>query len=411
MMMNNFRKFGRYVQSHGLAGALKKSVHYVINGPASGTSAFSGPKVDSKNDVIGYTRSYLGHAHGNPSDKDSIDPGTMQWVIPDFGFGSGGHLNIFRFVNLLAERGYKQRVVILPPYGWQTADAARAAIASWYFPLNADIALGLEGFIPSDITIATGWQTAYWVSHHQASLEKIYFVQDFEPFFYPVSSEYFLAENTYKLGMKAITAGTWLSDKLSEEYGMLCRPVSFACDSRSYFPHERRPGPNFNILFYSRHSTKRRLFEIGLAALNIVCERVPNAAVIFAGGDVGAFHIPFHHLNAGELSLKVLPDLYSQCDLALVLSGTNLSLLPLELAACRCPVVLNDTPSARWLLPEDAAFYAPLNPEGLAETIIKAIENETDRIARAEAAYKISIASSWEKEADKFVENLSELRS
>ena len=68
-------------------------------------------------------------------------------------------------------------------------------------------------------------------------------------------------------------------------------------------------------------------------------KKYKDIAVIFAGGDVSKFKIDFHHLNAGALSINELPDLYSQCDLALVLSGTNLSLLPMEIAACQCPLV------------------------------------------------------------------------
>jgi glycosyltransferase involved in cell wall biosynthesis len=303
-----------------------------------------------------------------------------------------------------------QRLVILPPYDWPDVAAARDAIAKWYFPLNAEIAFGVEGFAPAEITLATGWQTAYWVAHHRASAEKFYFVQDFEPWFHSISSEYFLAENTYKLGLKAITAGSWLSETLSRDYGMRCGAVSFSCEHDFYYPRERREQPNLNILFYSRHVSRRRLFELGMAALAQVCAEEPRAAVIFAGGDVGGFEFPYKHLNAGELSLAELPDLYSQCDLALVLSGTNLSLLPLELAACKCPLVMNDSPSARWLLPDEAAYYAPLDPRGMAETILAAIRDEDGRRARAEAAHAIAAASSWEAQADRMLAILQELK-
>ena len=105
-----------------------------------------------------------------------------------------------------------------------------------------------------------------------------------------------------------------------------------------------------------------------------------------------------------------LPDLYAQCDLALVLSGTNLSLLPLELAACKCPVVMNDSPSARWLLPDDAAWYAPLDPDGMAQTILAAIRDTAGRTARAEAAWQIARDSSWGAQADRLVDLLTELK-
>ncbi|WP_189654946.1 hypothetical protein [Paracoccus mutanolyticus] len=45
--------------------------------------------------------------------------------------------------------------------------------------------------------------------------------------------------------------------------------------------------------------TPRRLFELGLLALERVCKAEPSVAVIFVGGDVGQVEIPFHHLNSG----------------------------------------------------------------------------------------------------------------
>ena len=37
----------------------------------------------------------------------------------------------------------------------------------------------------------------------------VYFVQDFEPLFYPMGSDYLLAENTYRKGLYHITTGAW----------------------------------------------------------------------------------------------------------------------------------------------------------------------------------------------------------
>lgn len=409
-MHNNLRKFIRHAKAKGVRATLRATMHRVFGGPRRTETVFVPEAGGQKIDVASCYQTFLGQPHGSAADLAGVAAGTLQWVIPNFGFGSGGHLNIFRFINLLADRGYQQRLVILPPYDWDDAAAARRAMEAWYMPLRAEIALGVAGFVASEVTLATGWQTAYWVAQHQASREKFYFVQDFEPFFHSISAEYFLAENTYKLGLKAITAGSWLADKLSQDYGMRCGAVSFSCEHAHYFPRPRQPSPRFNILFYSRHVSRRRLFELGLAALARVCEQAPEVTVIFAGGDVSGYDIGFEHSNKGELSLAELPDLYAQCDLALVLSGTNLSLLPLELAACKCPVVMNDSPSARWLLPDEAAYYAPLDPAGMAATILAAMRDEAGRKARSEAAYQIAQASSWEAQADQFVEILNRLK-
>lgn len=401
------RKFVRVVRHQGLGHAARLAFRRMAHG-----QSHAGVPVNTigKIDILAHYERILGTPHGDPATLGTAPANRVQWVIPNFGFGSGGHLNIFRFINMLAEHGFDQRLVILPPYGWSDAEAARSALESWYFPIKAEIALGVGGFAPAEVTFATGWQTAYWVAKHQASVEKFYFVQDFEPDFYPVSSESYLAENTYKLGLKGITAGTWLSGKLSSEYGMRCAALSFGVDHDRYIPQPRTGSDSFNILFYSRHVTPRRLFELGLIALNEVCANCPEAVVIFAGGDVGGIDVPFPHLNRGEMKLESLPELYSQCDLALVLSGTNLSLLPLEVSACGCPVVMNDTPSARWLLPDDAAFYAAPDPHALAQVMLQAIADPEERARRTANAQRIAAGARWTDQGDRLAEMIRGLR-
>ena len=92
-----------------------------------------------------------------------------------------------------------------------------------------------------------------------------------------------------------------------------------------------------------------------------------------------------------------------------MLSGTNLSLLPLELAACKCPMVLNDTPSSRWLMPDDAAYYAPLDPIGMADVISKAISDQKGRKSRRDAAFAMAQKASWKVEAKKMEKLMRDL--
>jgi glycosyltransferase involved in cell wall biosynthesis len=390
-MMHRLQSARRYARAHGARATLRAGLRKL----------WAGQLPPKKRDIIGHYNQILGFPHGREADLARQNPpgNTLQWVIPSFGFGSGGHLNIFRFINNLDALGFDQRVVILPPYGFRSAAHAAGVVAEWYMPLAAKIELGIAGFAPSDITIATGWQTAYWTAHYRATRARFYFVQDFEPAFYANSSEYVLAENTYRLGLRGITAGDWLKQKLADEYGMRTGAVSFGCDTDFYKPAPRDDNPAFRIFFYARHVTQRRLFELGLLALSDVCQRHPNVEVIFAGGDVSGIEIPFKHLNAGELPLNQLPGLYAQCDLGLVLSGTNLSLVPLELAACKCPVVMNDAPSVRWLLPPDAAFYAPPTPQDIADALSRAIVDPKARQSVADRAYDFACGTSWVREA------------
>ena len=357
-------------------------------------------------DIIKLHESFTGYSHGLDSDRRNIKKGTLQWVIPNFGFGSGGHLNIFRFMKMMSDLGYQNHLVILGEHDWQSEKHALKALNEWYQPLETSLKFGVEGFLPSEYTLATGWQTAYWVKKYRATDKRFYFVQDFEPDFYPKSSESILAENTYKLGLIGVTAGSWLKEKLSKEYGMACHALSFSYEKDLYFPRAKRKNNNFNILFYSRHVTPRRMFEIGLVSVHQLCKKYKDIAVIFAGGDVSKFKIDFHHLNAGALSINELPDLYSQCDLALVLSGTNLSLLPMEIAACQCPLVLNEDPSASWLLPKDAAFYSKLESNALFKKLEIAYLDKNLRESTAKKGLNFALKSSWDEQATKLKEIL-----
>ena len=44
-----------------------------------------------------------------PSKGESL---TLNWIIPPFGKGSGGHLNIFRYIKYLEQLGYFNRIYI-----------------------------------------------------------------------------------------------------------------------------------------------------------------------------------------------------------------------------------------------------------------------------------------------------------
>ncbi|MDK6419994.1 glycosyltransferase family 1 protein, partial [Actinotignum timonense] len=78
-----------------------------------------------------------------------------------------------------------------------------------------------------DAIFSTGWETAYPSYLDRSNARRYYFVQDFEPSFYSVGSESVLAENTYRFGFEAFTAGRWLAKKLSTDYGMKTHPFDF----------------------------------------------------------------------------------------------------------------------------------------------------------------------------------------
>lgn len=345
---------------------------------------------------------FMNHAPFGATDPSyKYDMRTINWVIPDFGIGSGGHLNIFRLIYQLEQRGYQCRVIIVGHTHYNSSKEAREAIRKHFFPINAKVSLGEASLEPAAITVATSWITAYPVRNFQGSLHRCYFVQDYEPYFYANGSDYHFAEATYHMGFHGITAGDWLAKKLKVEYGMQTVAMGFSYDHDLYRPRPRQHSAVKRVFFYARSVTPRRGFELGLLALNLVAQKMPEVAFILAGWDTSSYHIPFHHLNAGNVAVKDLPDLYSQCDVALVLSLTNLSLLPLELMACGCPVVSNRGDNTEWLLNDENAVLAEATPEALSEALLSLLQDDNKRQQLAEASMLFARATRWDVEAGK----------
>ena len=326
---------------------------------------------------------------------------TINWVIPDFNIGSGGHLNIFRVVKKLEETGFICQINIDGDTHFHNGEDARKCIRENFFPIEAEVGIGREELRPAAATFATGWTTAYTVRDFLGSGKKYYFVQDFEPFFFAHGSDYIFAEETYRLGFKAITAGNWLAEKLAHEYGVETIPFRFSYDAGLYHPHPRRDPHIKRVFYYARPVTPRRAFELGLLTLARVHEMNPGIEFVLAGWDLSGYQIPFPYLNAGVLPLNDLPALYSQCDVALVLSFTNVSLLPLEVMACRCAVVSNGGANVEWLLDGRVARIADSNPESLSDAIVSLFEDTESLERLKQEGLEFAQSTSWDEEVGK----------
>lgn len=332
---------------------------------------------------------------------ENIEPNTINWIIPGFEIGSGGHLNIFRMIWGLEKHGYKNHIFIVGDCYFSSGEAAREAITTHFCPLSASVWIGEGSLKAAEFTVATSWITAYTVRRFTATRHKIYFIQDMEPWFSPHGSDYVFAEATYRFGFTAITAGDWLAKLMREDYGMKAYPFGFSYEHDRYAPGTRKPGPR-RVFFYARHVTARRGFELGMLTLKRVYERLPDIEFVLAGWDTSNYVIPFPHLNAGVVSLDELPDLYVQCDAALVISLTNISLLPLELMACGCPVISNNGPNVEWLLKNgETALLTEPSPEALASALVEVMQNSELHSRLRENGLEFARQTNWADETGK----------
>jgi glycosyltransferase involved in cell wall biosynthesis len=335
---------------------------------------------------------------------------TINWFIPEIGKGSGGHQNIFRFIKHLEELGFECRLIVVGNTVSQSPLEIKRNIEKWFYPLRAEVYTDARHAPSAFFSMASSWQTAYYVRAYCSSVHRCYFIQDYEPWFYPAGSDAMLAEATYHFGFHRFTAGSWLANKLNNISAIKAVELGFSVDHDLFKPESVEiKSKKKRILFYARPPTPRRAFELGLLVLKEVAKSLPDAKFILAGWDLRDFDLPKAFENAGQLSLDELPKLYCSCDVALVISCTNLSLLPLELMACGVPVVSNRAPYTEWLLNDTNAILAPASVEGLSSAIVEFYKHPELGTRLRKQGIAFAAQTSWRREAEKMAGRLIEI--
>ena len=331
-------------------------------------------------------------------------PMKFAWIMPPPGKGSGGHLNIFRFIKFLEESGYECTIYMYVNGGHGSVDGVRAIMGDSYPKIKAlDNMMWLDqGTEITDVggIFATSWETAYASYNLKSKAKRFYFVQDFEPYFYPVGGMYSLAENTYKMGFFGVTAGGWLKKKLAAEYGMRTDSFNFGVDQSIYrYENTKR---RKEIFCYVRPFTERRGFEVGILALDLFHRKNPDYTINLVGWDVSQYDLPFPYKNLQLLEVSELSDLYNRCAAGLVLSYTNMSLLPLELLGCGTIPVVNDAENNRLVSNNPFIAYSKNPPQALADTLNTVVTRNNAETYAKNAVESVS-ESGWLKSGKKFV--------
>jgi hypothetical protein len=322
---------------------------------------------------------------------DEKQPLTINWITTPPARGSGGHTTMFRLIESLTQFGHKCRVYIYDVNGGDLH--YQASNLRDIFPrFCGEVHDASAGMADAHAVIATAWQTAYPAYNDRCSGKRFYLVQDFEPWFYPVGDRSTLAENTYRMGFHAITAGRFLAEKLRADYSMTADAFDFGCDTNKYHLLEHG-GRRDGIAFYVRPGTPRRAFELGLLALSLFVRRHPDLTIHFYGARIGKQ--PFRCVDHGVVSPSELNRIYNSCLAGLCLSMTNVSLVPQEMLAAGCIPVLNDAKHNRIVLDNSFVRYASPTPHALAGEL-EGVVMTKDFASLAVAASASVSSASWE---------------
>jgi len=342
-------------------------------------------------------------------------PLKIVWLVAPIEETSGGQLGMLRAIYHLEQWGHQHRIYIVGRNP-QTAQQANEIVRS-YYPITARVERFEGAVADSDALVATLWSTAYLARAISNTARKFYFVQDLEYLFHPQGSLYEFVKETYRWGFYGIVLGEWIARVLQQEFCMRSTALGFIYDRELHSPSRRPrlPPGRKRVLFYARPATERRGFELGVLALSLVAQKMPDVEFVLLGAPLRSSQLPFRAILPGAVPRKELPEWYRSCAAALVLSHTNLSLLPLELMACGCAVVSNRGPNVDWLLTDQIAQLADPNPTDLARAILALLEDEALRQRKVAAAMSFAQRSDEHREMRKveaaFYEGLKNSKS
>ena len=335
----------------------------------------------------------------------------INWIIPSFGIGAGGHMTIFRIVQLLESFGHYQTIWIQNADNYASPLDAKKVVTQNYRSIGENVHFR---FLPDDVrqisgdvVIATDCWTAFPASCVTNVKGRFYFIQDYEPYFHPMGENYLVAESTYNLGFAALCAGKWLLEK-AKTHGMWAREWDLAADEEYYYPLTKPNNSGVRrkrrLVFYCRSYTPRRAVALGLAAFKELAQRRNDFEVLLFGEPVSGRNCDFPATELGILSPEQLGDLYRAADVGVAFSSTNYSLIPLEMMACDLPVVELDCESTRAVFPEGAVIHAAATVNGVADALELILDDEEKRRATVMAGRAFVSSVSWNRSA-RLIEN------
>lgn len=292
-------------------------------------------------------------------------PITVGWLTTPPAPGSGGHTTMFRMVEALERAGHRCVVLLYDRHFGTLADQARVIRTCWP-NVRAEVRAVDDGFDDLDACVATGWQTAHVLARRSGpDLHRLYFIQDYEPFFCARGSEYELAADSYRFGFTNIALGDMVHHRLTTELAVPSTVVPFSCDTTVY--GLRDAGPRSGVVFYAKRELPRRGYLLATLALAEFHRRHPEQEIHCYGSPTPG--LPFPVTHHGRLDPEGLNGLYNRVVAGLAMSFTNISLVAEEMLAAGCIPVVNNSPDSRADLRNDLVEWALPTPGGIADAL------------------------------------------
>lgn len=350
--------------------------------------------------------------------RGELEIKSIKWFLPSFkNIYGGGIYTIFRFASYL----YINYGVLSTFYIYNNPapdiDNIKKLITRSFPSLDDATVLSIDqvetaGLLPySDASICTFWSTAYLLLRDNNTKRKFYFIQDYEPLFYPAGSTSGLVEATYNFGFYGITNTIALKNIYEHYYNGVAEYFEPNVDGLIFHPPEKqviRDDNVYQIFFYGRPDNPRNGFELGISALKkLKLQRKDNIKIITAGQEWSQNKYGLSGIvnNKGIISVEETAEIYRNSCLGLSLMFTpHPSYIPLELMASKCAVVTNLNPANEWLLRSGkTCFSSQPTVSCLAEILSQVLDNNIQRERVVDRAYKFinKKYSNWDRQIEK----------
>jgi len=343
-------------------------------------------------------------------------------------FMTGGHNNAFNLTLRLAREGIPVRYIATLMEADRDADALWAHFRSLTgiderFP-NVEVVSGHNRnkatvIGENDVFFGTAWYTAQMIKQvmpRMRSKKFIYLIQDYEPGFYPWSTKYALALETYELDFRAIVCESLLLDYLLEQrvgrfsessFRDKCLVFEPAMDRSKFYPelHETRSRKKRLLIYKRPIKVPRNLDELSILAL-----KKAVGAGAFPADEWDLVSIGWERQSlylgngavvhpAGWLSYDAYAALLRHSDVGLSLMlSPHTSYPPLEMAACGLIVVTNTFAcKTAGRLKSISDNIIPVKPtlDSVVEGLLEASIRNTNLEARV-AGSVTSLSQSWD---------------
>ncbi|MBV4438484.1 glycosyltransferase family 1 protein [Clostridium tyrobutyricum] len=330
----------------------------------------------------------------------------IYFIIPGMFKSSGGHTSILRLGTYLSGFGYE---IYYISYIDQDLNEMRN---NAYSNLNNYRGTILDkshlNNLKADIIIATLWESVYYIKNLNGY--KMYFVQDYEPYFYTYGEKFLLSQKTYELGLHMVTLGEW-NKFMIEKY---CNPIGkmdfieFPYEKSEYKQVERdflqyKNKKEINLAVYVKFDEKRAPFIIQIMLKNLESNLSDDGIklnIYYFGANKNDKFL--NGTNLGKLNTEQLFNLYKKCDFGMVASLTNISLVPYEMIATNLPIIEFKEGTFKYFFNEKSAILTSFDYKELYNKIKYYLENPIKIVTMQKTALNYLNNLSWQKSSQQF---------